>query len=207
MTARCATRPTTHPHDLPSPFEEGRPQISALSPLITITDATSPLPPDSSSQPTQLKKTRLFARYTRSIIPGDPQTVLGNRPVPPRLLRRGPDTTRGPIPGAITKDKRAEYIVGHPIVRGPRYLVSSERQTRDISPSASCCSRVSSSALCRAAQGQHDLDDAKPWAIFASGPRSWPPPTCCRGLPCPPPTDTMAINTVILVHARPRSAP
>lgn len=36
MTALChpATRATTHPHDLPSPFKEGRPQISALSPLI-----------------------------------------------------------------------------------------------------------------------------------------------------------------------------
>lgn len=130
----------------PSPFEEGRPQISALSSLIT-TNATSSFLPDPSFETTQLLKTRLFARSSRSTIAGFPQTVLKKRPLPPRRFLHGPQhdarsNTR------VHKDKRAEDIVGHPNVRGIRYRVSWERQTRDISPSASCCSRLSSSAHC-----------------------------------------------------------
>lgn len=106
----------------------------------------------------------------------------------------------------VTKRKRAEDIVGHSDVRGPRYPVSWERQTRELSPSASCCSRLPSTALCVRFRGSDDLD-AKPWAIPASATRPWPPPTCCRALPCQPPTDTMATSMAILARARPPSAP
>lgn len=102
MTAQCHPPPR-----LSSPFKEGRPQISALSPPPITTNVTSSLSPDSVFEPTQLKRTRLSEQPACPAVFEISRRILGNRTVPPRLARQGPGTTRDPIPG-VTENKRAE---------------------------------------------------------------------------------------------------